>query len=98
MIPNRRIFLFAAAGAALAPSARAQTKLAVNDPQAVSLGYVLDATKADAKKFPKYAAGEHCGDCALFQGKPGDAWGPCPIYGGKLVANQGWCDAWTKKA
>lgn len=98
MIHDRRVFLLAAAGAALATSARAQTKLDVKDPQAVSLGYVLDATKADAKKFPTYAAGQHCGSCALYQGKPGEAWGPCPIYGGKLVSDQGWCSAYVKKA
>lgn len=98
MIQNRRIFLLAAAGAALAPSARAQTKLDEKDPQALQLGYVLDATKANAKKYPNYAAGQHCGNCAQFQGKSGDAWGPCPIYGGKLVSSNGWCSAWVKKA
>lgn len=98
MTQNRRAFLLAAAAATLASSARAQAKVDVKDPQAVSLGYVLDATKADAKKFPTYAAGQHCGSCALYQGKPGDAWGPCPIYGGKLVSVNGWCSAYVKKA
>ncbi len=101
MIQNRRIFLVtaAAAGAALATSAQAQAnKVDEKDPQAVALGYVHDATKVDTKKYPKYAAGQHCGNCALFQGKPDDAWGPCPLYAGKVVANKGWCSAWAKKA
>jgi High potential iron-sulfur protein len=71
----RRIFLMtlAAGSAALVSGAHAQAKLDEKDPQAVALGYVSDATKADSKRFPKYAAGQQCGNCALFQGKPGDA-------------------------
>lgn len=69
-----------------------------NDPTAKSLGYKNDATKADKAKFPKYAAGQECVNCQLFQGKPGDEWGPCPIFGGKLVHAKGWCSAYVKKA
>ncbi len=68
------------------------------DPQAVALGYVADATKADKAKFPRYAAGQDCANCALYQGKPGDASGPCPLFAGKTVAAKGWCSAWAKKA
>lgn len=100
MMPNRRVFLLstAAAGAALTSLARAQARVDEKDPLAQSLGYVLDASKADAQKFKNFAAGQHCGNCAQYQGKPGDAWGPCPVYGGKLVSDQGWCSAWSKKA
>lgn len=68
------------------------------DPQAVALGYVSDAAKADKAKYPKYAAGQACGTCQLFQGKAGEAAGPCPLYPGKQVAAKGWCSAWSKKA
>ena len=68
------------------------------DPQAAALGYVADATKADKAKFPKYAAGQACGNCQLFQGKAGDATGACAIFAGKHVAAKGWCSAYTKKA
>lgn len=101
---TRRIFLRTAAqatalgGALAVGSARAQAKLDEKDPQAVGLGYVADATKADAKKFPKYAAGQNCANCALYQGKAGDAWGGCPLFGAKQVAGKGWCNAWAKKA
>ena len=39
------------------------------DPQAKALGYVTDATKVDPAKFPKYEKGQHCANCALYQGK-----------------------------
>jgi hypothetical protein len=68
------------------------------DPTAVSLGYVADAAKADKAKFPKFAAGQHCGNCSLFQGKPTDATGGCPIFAGKSVHSAGWCSAYVKKA
>jgi hypothetical protein len=67
------------------------------DPQAVALGYTPDAAKADKAKYPKYAAGQDCGNCALYQGKAGDASGPCPLYAGKSVLAKGWCSAWVKR-
>ena len=68
------------------------------DPQAAALGYVVDAAKADKAKFAKYAAGQNCAGCQLYQGKPADAQGPCPLFAGKQVAGKGWCSAWAKKA
>ncbi len=68
------------------------------DPTAQALGYKHDASKADKAKFKQYAAGQTCANCQLFQGKPTDAWAPCPILPGKLVAGKGWCSAWVKKA
>ncbi len=96
---TRRTFLMtvAASSAALAMSAHAQAKLDEKDPQAVALGYVSDATKADTKKYPKYAAGQNCAGCALYQGKAGDAAGACPLFAGKQVSSKGWCSAWAKK-
>ena len=88
----------AAAGAGLATAAHAQAKVDEKDPQAVALGYVADATKADKKKYPKYAAGQNCANCALYQAKATDAYGGCPLFAGKQVAGKGWCSAWAKKA
>ncbi len=88
-----------AAMAVLSRTALAQAPhLEESDPTAVALGYKNDATKVDAKKFPTHVAGAVCGGCALFQGKPTDAWGPCGIFAGKLVNSKGWCSAWAKKA
>lgn len=67
------------------------------DPQAVALGYVPDATKADKAKYPKHTADQTCANCALYQGKAGDATGGCPLFAGKTVAAKGWCSAWAKK-
>ncbi len=58
---------------------------------------MADATEADAKKYPKYAAGQACGSCALYQGKATDAAGGCPLFAGRQVAGKGWCSAWAKK-
>lgn len=72
--------------------------VAATDAQAKALGYVADATKADKVKFPKFAAGQTCATCALYQGKAGAASGPCPLFAGKQVAAKGWCSAYVKKA
>ena len=68
------------------------------DPQAAALGYVADAAKADKTKFPKYAAGQVCGGCQLYQGKATDPAGPCALFAGKQVSSKGWCSAYVKKA
>lgn len=68
------------------------------DPQATGLGYKADAGKVDKSKFPKFAAGQQCSNCVLFQGKTGDAAGGCPIFAGKQVTAKGWCSAYNKKA
>jgi hypothetical protein len=78
---------------AAAQSARVDEK----DAQAQSLGYKHDATNVDKAKFPKYVAGQTCANCMLYQGKPADAWGGCPIFSGKQVAGKGWCSAYVKK-
>ena len=101
MTNTRRTFLITlvASGAALSltSTAYAQAKLDEKDPQAVALGYVADAIKADTKKFPKYAAGQNCANCALYQGKAGDTSGACPLFAGRQVTAKGWCSAWVKK-
>jgi hypothetical protein len=99
---KRRVFLLqlTACGSAVlgAGAASAQVKVDEKDPQAVALGYVHDTTKADKKKFPKHSNDQKCNNCALYQGKPTDAWGGCPLFGTKQVAGPGWCSAWAKKA
>jgi len=101
MNKTRRVFLMTvvASGALISKVANAQGAMVQDkDPQAVGLGYVTDATKADTKKYPRYAAGQKCANCALYQGKAGDAAGGCPLFAGKQVAANGWCSAWAKKA
>lgn len=96
----RRVFLMtlAASGTALATSAQAQAMVDEKDPQAAALGYVADAKRVDAKRFPKFAAGQNCTNCSLYQGKATDKAAACPLFAGKLVAGPGWCSAWVKRA
>lgn len=101
MTTSRRVFMMqsvmACAAAGVALPATAQTMVAETDPQAVALGYKADAAKVDKSKQPKYAAGQVCGNCALFQGSASAAAGGCPLFAGKQVSGKGWCNAWAKK-
>jgi formylmethanofuran:tetrahydromethanopterin formyltransferase len=96
----RRVFLMtlAASGTTLATTAQAQAMVDEKDAQAAALGYVADAKRVDAKKYPKFAASQNCANCALYQGKAADKAAGCPLFAGKQVAGAGWCSAWAKKA
>ena len=98
---NRRVFIaqLSLGGTALLAgnAMAAPPMLAETDPQAKAMGYVTDATKADKAKFPRYAAGQSCSNCALYQGGSA-AVGGCPLFPGKDVAAKGWCSAYAKKA
>jgi hypothetical protein len=83
---------------ALPQTASAQVRLEENDPQAVALGYRHDTTKVDKAKWPKHSADQKCSNCQLYTGKPTDATAPCSLFGNKLVAGNGWCSVWTKRA
>ena len=100
---NRREFIvqLSLGGSALAGAnafAADLPMVAATDAQAKALGYVADAATTDKKKFPKFAAGQACSTCALYQGKAGAASGPCPLFAGKQVTAKGWCSAYAKKA
>ena len=102
MRKSRRTFMIATAGVA---SSLALTRLAFadspkesdTDATAQALGYKSDATKVDKAKYAKYAAGQVCGNCTFYQGTAGDAFAPCPMFGGKQVAGKGWCSAYSRK-
>ncbi len=90
---NRRHFLrnLAVAGSAgsvfmINPAiAQDLPKLSLDDPLAVGLQYVEDAT---ASTSPAYKAGSTCDNCLQIQGPAGDAFRPCAIVPGKLVAGR----------
>ena len=69
-----------------------------SDAQALALGYVADATRADTVKFKSHIVGSQCGNCALYTGQAGNAAGGCPLFPAKQVASVGWCNSWAKKA
>ena len=98
---RRQFMILSTAGAvtlALASKSQAQAMVVETDPQAIGLGYKSDATKVDKSKFSKYAAGQACQNCGLYQGKPGSATGGCAIFPGKQVSSKAWCSAYAKKA
>jgi len=66
--------------------------------QATGLGYKHDAATVDKAKYPRYAAGQTCASCVLYQGAPGSEWGGCGIFAGQAVAAKGWCSAFAPKA
>ena len=68
-----------------------------SDPMAQSLGYRSDAANVDKTKYPKFAAGQNCSNCAMYQGQAGAVSGGCPIFPGKSVASTAWCSAYTRK-
>lgn len=104
-IESRRRFLKAAAGTAAVAAvagilprvARAGSlpHLSPSDPSAKALGYVEDNTKTTNAS---HKAGDDCSNCLFYEGKAGDAWGPCKLFPGKDVAGKGWCTAHQAKA
>lgn len=101
----RRDFLKCAlASAAVIPAlggtgARAEspTPLDPADPTAQALGFTLDASKVAASANPTFKAGQHCGVCAQYQGKPSDRSAGCSIYVGHSVPAKGWCRAFVQR-
>jgi hypothetical protein len=100
---SRRAFLVRSAGfgsalmlVPLARVARADSeKLSVTDPAARAVGYTEAAAQVDKSRYPSWSASQNCGNCSLFQGKSGDAWGGCTLFGTKQVAAAGWCSSYT---
>jgi hypothetical protein len=100
---TRRQFIITlpAVGAAWGVSRRAFAQAPMvdeNDPAAKGIGYVADAAKADKAKFKTYAAGQTCGNCALYQAKADAPAAGCALFPGKQVAGKGWCSAYSKRA
>ena len=65
---------------------------------AVAMGYVADHTSVDTAKWTKKAApgGENqkCTSCTIYQ-RIDDDYGLCPIFVGKRVHANGWCNGWV---
>jgi hypothetical protein len=97
---RRFIELVPLAGATLlwgAPAHSQAARLDEKDPRAVAVGYVEDAARVDARRYPKYLPGEDCAGCQFYLAPPSEAWGPCSIFPRKLVAAKGWCDAFAHR-
>ena len=69
-----------------------------DDPTAVALKYVDDASKgARTDKSGVAAKDQDCSTCQFIQSATG-AWRPCALFPGKEVNANGWCMNWTKKS
>jgi hypothetical protein len=82
-------------GLLAARQAHALEKVREDDELARQVGYKQDASQVDASKWPLYEKGHVCAKCQFFHGRQGDEWGPCEVFGGKLVRSRGWCSEWT---
>src|SRR5579862_4104981 len=71
------------------------SKVSDSDPLAVALGYVSDATQADAKANPARQPGAKCANCSWYAPTPGAAAGLCNYFPGKLVDSKAWCRMWA---
>ncbi|TAN08298.1 MAG: twin-arginine translocation signal domain-containing protein [Rhodanobacteraceae bacterium] len=67
---------------------------AATNATAKALHYVDD----NAKAGPPHKSGQDCSKCVHFQGKAGEAWGPCAIFPGFDVNAKGWCDGFQAKS
>ena len=102
---RRRFLKLATAGIAAAPLcgaclprlARAQERVEEDEELAQQLGYKHDASEVDQNEWPDYEQGEICANCQLYHGEQGAEWGPCDIFGGRLVNANGWCVSWLEK-
>ncbi len=76
-------------------------RVSESEPTAQALGYVHDAAQADITKFPKRAgasgAQQFCSNCNFYTADAKAEWGPCIMFGNKLVRGQGWCNGWIAK-
>ena len=84
-------------GACLARLAHAQERVEEDEELAQQLGYKHDASEVDPQEWPDYEEGEICANCELYRGEEGAEWGPCDIFGGRLVNANGWCVSWLEK-
>lgn len=70
-------------------------RLNEDDPTAVALKYVHDASAVPASLRPQ--TDRFCNNCALYSGSKDDEWAGCSIFPGKSVAGKGWCNVWVRK-
>ena len=78
-----------------------EKKLDEADAVAKALGFHHNVKDVDYKKYPQRkkpeAKNQFCKSCALYTAK-NDGWGKCQMLSNGLVAAEGWCGSWNKKA
>lgn len=101
---NRRTFIKASAliaSTAVSPRLLAQAPIVTDDdPTGLALGYKANHADVDIATYPKKAAADganqKCLTCALYGDIDGE-YGNCPIFAGKRVHANGWCNSYVKK-
>lgn len=103
LIPS---FLFAKAKKATKEAAQPKNLLKLDDPIGKAMQYKHIASKAPVRTDKK----AFCYNCAKYNVcAPGDkckpvadvnkaAYAPCSVFAKKVVAKEGWCLSWQKKA
>jgi hypothetical protein len=95
---KRSLLATSAAVAAGRLIASENTLLGVDEPIAVALNYVEDASMVDPAKHPKKAGpdgdSQNCASCALYV-ETSEGVGTCTAIPGRLVRGAGWCSAWV---
>ena len=100
---SRRIFIKASmliATTAVAPRLLAQDPIvAADDPTGLALGYKANHANVDTTAYPKKGApdgaNQMCKTCSLYQ-EVDSEYGKCPIFAGKRVHANGWCNSYVK--
>ena len=102
-INSRRRFLkITLAGALAGTAGRAalgadRVPLSQDDPVALALSYVADASTIDPAKNSLYKPGNNCANCMQFKDVDANGNGGCSLFPGKSVPSAAWCKAWIKK-
>lgn len=99
---TRRTFLKGMAATTLIPVlnlkvAHAATKVPLDDPTAIALKYVEDASKAArVDKMGVAGADQVCSNCRFYVPDASEAgYGACALFQNRLVAGPGWCAGWV---
>ena len=85
-----------AASDTIASDGDGMPKVDESSAKAKQLAYVHDASTVSADAQPRYAEGQQCANCALYQGG-GAEWGACPLFNGQRVKRTGWCNAYAPR-
>jgi hypothetical protein len=96
--PARRVFILhtlvgASVMAAQAPAQAADSEsgpVKETDPYPKSMGFRLNTANVDQVKYPRHTIEQHCSECQLFNGEPGDQTGTCSFFS-RVVPVTGWC-------
>jgi len=74
------------------------TPLDASEPSAKALSFVYEAATIDVHVNPTYKAGQRCGLCAHYRGRPTDLRAGCEVFTSHSVPASGWCLVWGARS